>query len=342
MREAISVAAVHRPHPNPRVGALVFDRSGAEVGRGAHIAAGRPHAEAVALEQAGTEAEGGTLVVTLEPHDHHGRTPPCTEAIIRSRIASVVVGAIDPDSRVAGRGVERLERAGIDVETGVEVAACEALDPGYFHHRRTGRARLVLKTASTLDGQTAAMDGTSQWITGEQARRDAHRLRAAADAVMVGAGTLLADDPLLTVRIDGASHQPRPVVVAGTRPLPVGARLWDRNPIVASPIPLVGVEDVIVAPGVSGRVDLGELLRRLPDHGILDVLAEGGAGLSAALWEANLVDAGVSYLAPLVAGGVGRAMFDRPFPSLDSARSIRILSFERVGDDLRVEWEPTD
>lgn len=340
MRQAIELASVHHPHPNPRVGAVVFDRHGEVVGRGAHVAAGMPHAEAVALADAGTRAAGGTLVVTLEPHDHQGRTPPCTEAIITAGLARVVIGVEDPDVRVHGRGVERLKSAGIEVDIGVESAACEALDPGYFHHRRTGRARTVLKTASTLDGQTAAADGSSKWITGEEARRDGHRLRADADAVMVGAGTVLADDPQLNARIEDVERQPRPVVIVGTRALPATARIWERDPIIAAPIPLMGVDQLIVAPGSSGRVDLGTVLETLPGFGILDVLIEGGAGLAAALWEEGLVDAGVSYLAPRLAGGVGRAMFDRPFTTLDEARPISVTAIDTVGDDLRLTWVP--
>lgn len=342
MLDAIELAIAHRPHPNPRVGAVVLDPSGTRVGVGAHVSAGTPHAEVIALEQAGRQANGGTLVVTLEPHDHHGRTPPCTEAVIRAGIRRVVVGAIDPDPRVRGRGVERLRAAGIEVETGVEADAVEHADPGYFHHRTTGRARVILKTASTLDGQTAAMDGSSQWITGEMARSDAHLLRGSVDAVMVGAGTVLADDPLLSVRVGSIPRQPRPVIVAGRRRLPADLRLWGRDPIVASPIPLRDVDNLIIAPGKTGRVDLAELLRTLPEHGILDVLVEGGPGLAGSLWEAGLVDAGVSFLASMVAGGVGGPMFDREFPTLHAARPVDITGVKQIGDDVRIDWTPRD
>ncbi len=341
MRAALEAAVLHRPHPNPRVGAVVFDAEDRQISVGAHVESGRPHAEAIAIEAAGERAVGGTLVVTLEPHDHQGRTPPCTEAVIRSGISRVVVGAIDPDQRVRGRGIARLRSAGIDVEFGVLSDEVEAADPGYFHHRRTGRARVTLKSASTLDGQTAAIDATSQWITGTEARADAHLLRAEHDAVMVGAGTVLADDPALTVRVGDPVRQPRPVVIAGTRPLPAGATLWTRSPLVASAVPLPGVQHQIVAPGRSGRVDLVEVLRRLPEHGILDVLAEGGAGLAAGLWDADVVDAGVTYLAAKLAGGVGRSVFDRPFPTLAESRPITIDSVVAVGDDLRVDWRPS-
>lgn len=338
MLDALELARVHRPHPNPSVGAIVFDADGRRVGQGAHVAPGTPHAEARALAEAGDSARGGTLVVTLEPHDHHGRTPPCTQAIIEAGIHAVVVGALDPDSRVDGRGVARLRAAGIDVESGIATAEVEASDPGYFHHRRTGRARTVLKTASTLDGQTAAMDGTSKWLTGEDARRDAHSLRALADAVMVGAGTVLADDPRLDVRTGVTTPQPRPVVVAGTRSLPANARVWARAPIIVSPVPLVGVEDVLVTPGNTGRVDLRAALQRLPDWGILEILVEGGAGLAGSLLEDGLIDGGVSYLAARLAGGVGRSMFDREFSNVDCSLSIEIASVRSIGPDIRVDW----
>ncbi|MGH8875215.1 MAG: bifunctional diaminohydroxyphosphoribosylaminopyrimidine deaminase/5-amino-6-(5-phosphoribosylamino)uracil reductase RibD, partial [Acidimicrobiia bacterium] len=225
MRRAIDLARPNRTHPNPRVGAVVVAPDGTVVGEGAHPGAGLPHAEALALAAAGDAAAGATLYVTLEPCGHHGRTPPCTETVVASGVRRVVVGVTDPDPRVAGAGLARLRATGLEVTVGVLEAEVEALDPAYFHHRRTGLPLVTLKAAITLDGQAAAQDGTSQWITGPEARADAHRLRAEADALMVGAGTLRVDDPLLTVRLDGyEGPQPVPVVVAGRRPLPASAR----------------------------------------------------------------------------------------------------------------------
>ena len=208
MRTAIEAALDANPHPNPRVGSIVLDSSGSVVGRGIHHDAGEPHSEQAALAEAGQAARGGTLIVTLEPCNHHGRTPPCTEAILDAGVARVVIGAIDPDTRVAGGGVERLREAGIEVTLGLLADEVEQMDPAYFHHRRTGRPRVTLKAAMTLDGQVAARDGSSQWITSPEAREDGHRLRAEADAVMVGAGTVLADDPELTVRLPGYDRTP--------------------------------------------------------------------------------------------------------------------------------------
>lgn len=341
MAEAVELASGHRPHPNPRVGATIVDSRGAVVGRGAHERPGTPHAEVLALAEAGPAAAGATLYVTLEPCAHHGRTPPCTEAILASGVVSVVVAVIDPDERVAGAGIARLRQAGVDVEVGVGADLAEALDPGYFHHRRTGRSRVIHKAALTLDGQIAAVDGTSQWVTSEEARRDAHRLRASVDAVMVGAGTLFVDDPRLDVRLEGyEGPQPRPVIVAGTRPLPPRAAIWDRDPLVVAAAPLSAPGEVVIVPGRGGAVDLASALVATGEAGLLDVLVEGGAGISASLWEGGLVDAGVWYLAGKVAGGIGRGVFDRPFAGIADARVVEMTGVTRIGPDLRVEWRP--
>jgi len=341
MLRAIELARPHRPHPNPRVGAVVVGPDGRIVAEGAHEAPGLAHAEAVALARAGAEARGATLVVTLEPCTHTGRTPPCVDAIIDAGVARVVVGAFDPDPRVSGGGVRRLREAGVAVIEEVLADDCEALDPAYFHHRRTGRPRITLKTASTLDGQTAAADGTSQWLTGPEARADAHRLRADVDAVVVGAGTLRADDPRLDVRLEGyEGPQPVPVVIAGRNPLPDDARLWERDPLIVTTEPHDRGRPVVVPTGEGGLPDLVAAVRALGDRGLLDLLIEGGPTLAKALWERRLVDRGVTYLAAKVAGGRGRGFFAGPFPTLAHARRIHIRDVRRVGDDLRVEWVP--
>jgi len=336
MLEAIALAADAMPRPNPRVGSVVLDAGGNVVGRGFHRGPGTPHAEVVALGEAGEQAAGGTVVATLEPCDHHGRTPPCTEAIIRSKAARVVIGAVDPDRRVSGSGIEVLEGAGLEVITGVESEAAEALDPGYFHHRRTGLPLVTLKVASTLDGQVAAADGTSKWITSEEARLDGHILRSRSDAVLVGAGTVIADDPGLDVRIDGYDgHQPRPVVVAGNRPLPAGAKVIRRGAIVFRPAVADLPGEAISLPGPGG-VDLGAMLRHLGDSGVVDLMVEGGPTLAAALLGAGLVDRIVLYLAAGLGGGTGRPAFAGTFATLSDAVPLEITSISRVGPDLRV------
>ncbi len=325
-----------------------MNAEGAILAEGAHEGPGMPHAERVALDRAPGLSIGSTMVVTLEPCNHHGRTPPCTEALIDAGVTRVVVGLVDPDERVSGQGIERLLQAGVVVDvvdpTESLVSELDALDPGYLHHRRTGRARVVLKLASTLDGQTGAADGTSQWITGEDARRDAHELRASSDAVVIGAGTLIEDDPRLDVRLgDHRGFQPRPVIVAGRRELPSDAQIWSRNPIVvAIDERQIPTGDLMVVGGTDSGVDLEAMLRRLPGLGVLDLLVEGGATLASSLWANGLVDCGVTYLGSTIAGGVGRGQFQTTFETLADAQSVTITDVVRVGADLRIDWEPIE
>jgi diaminohydroxyphosphoribosylaminopyrimidine deaminase / 5-amino-6-(5-phosphoribosylamino)uracil reductase len=338
MRQAIVVGSRHSPHPNPRVGA-VLALDGRILASHGHVAPGEVHAERGLIDAVGVIPDGAVLVVTLEPCAHSGRTPPCVDAIIEAGIGTVVVGVVDPDPRVAGRGIARLRSEGIEVVVGVEADAVEESDPGYFHHRRTGFPLVTLKHASTLDGQIAAADGTSQWITGETARTDAHRLRATHDAVLVGAGTVRADDPRLDVRLAGyEGPQPRAVVVAGSRPLPSDLFVWQRDPIVlaSDEVDLPGFE--VIHAGTGGVVDFRRGLRSLAERGILSVLVEGGAGVSAALWNADLIDRGVQYIGAKLAGGTGRGAFDRVFPTLASAIDVELTSVVNLGGDLRIDW----
>ncbi len=338
MRRALDLTVGTRPHPNPAVGALVLSPGGEVLAEAAHLGPGHTHAEALAVGLAGEGARHGTVVVTLEPCVHQGRTPPCTRVLIEAGVARVVVGAVDPDARVSGRGIAALRDAGIEVEAGVLADHIEAGDPGYFHHRRTGRPRVTWKAALTLDGQAAADDGTSQWITSPQAREDAHRLRAAADAVLVGAGTVLADDPRLSVRLPGYDGlQPPAVVVAGRRPLPPDAAIFARKTIVYSPLPIEVPAEVVVLPG-NGGVDLAGMLSDLAERGHLDLLLEGGPTLAAALLKRRLVDRGVFYYGPLVAGGQGRGALTGAFVTLGDARPVSFADFRAVGPDLRVEF----
>ena len=342
MERAIALSSVERPHPNPRVGAILLDATGAVIATGAHRAPGHPHAERVALDSLGAEVpDGSTMVVTLEPCNHTGRTSPCTDAIIDAGIRRVVVGAIDPDGRVTGTGVARLREAGVEVVTGVLADEVEAADPAYFHHRRTGRARVTVKTASTLDGQTAALDGTSQWITSVRARADGQLLRSEMDAVMVGAGTLRSDDPALTVRIDGYSGpQPFAVVVAGNEDLPANAQIWDRpgTVVVSTTQRDVPAEVKIVDGGVDGYPDPVAVAVALGDLGILNVLLEGGSRLLGSFWSAGVVDAGISYYGANLAGGTGLPMFSGVWSTLGEATHVEILSASVIGGDVRVAW----
>lgn len=340
MERALRLAAAEHPHPNPRVGAIVVDSAGLTAGRGAHAARGAPHAEAIALAEAGERARNGTLIVTLEPCAHQGLTPACTDALLEAGVARVIVGAIDPDGRVAGRGIAALDDAGIAVVVGVPGVDAEAVDRGYFHHRRTGRPLVTVKMASTLDGQAAAGDGSSRWITSPEARRDAHVLRSRADAILIGAGTVLADDPELTVRLDGyRGDQPRPVLVAGDRPVPAAAKVLARHPLIYATRALDLPGEVIVLPGEFG-VDLEAMLDDLGKRDVVDLLVEGGPTIVGALLRSGLVDRFVFYLGAALAGGRGMGPVGGEFGSVTDLREVAITGVTRVGPDLRVDAEP--
>jgi diaminohydroxyphosphoribosylaminopyrimidine deaminase/5-amino-6-(5-phosphoribosylamino)uracil reductase len=320
MRDALDLTRSTYPHPNPRVAAIIIDQNGRRVASGVHQQAGQAHAERLAID--GRTFAGHTMVVTLEPCNHTGSTPPCTEAIIDAGIAKVIIGAVDPDTRVAGDGIARLTEAGVDVTVGTQSELIEANDPAYFHHRRTGRARITLKLASTLDGQTAAADGTSQWITGPEARKDVHKLRAEHDAVLVGSGTARIDDPALTVRLpDWSGPQPRPVLIVGARELPEGLAVAERDPVVYRS---------------AGGVDLQHVAEDLPNRGILSVLVEGGPSIAASLLRAGLVDELVWYFGSKIAGGSGMPAFADSFATLSDATDITVRSVTQLGPDIKV------
>jgi diaminohydroxyphosphoribosylaminopyrimidine deaminase/5-amino-6-(5-phosphoribosylamino)uracil reductase len=345
MAKAIALASEQNPHPNPRVGAVILGADGNQIGAGAHVGPGLPHAERLAIADAGTVPSGATLVVTLEPCNHTGRTPPCTEAILDAGIGHVVIGALDPDAKVDGRGIERLRSRGVEVEvldpTSDLAKAAIELDPGYFHHRTHGIPQVILKLAATLDGQIAAADGTSQWITGPGMRNRVHEWRASSDAVMVGAGTIIADDPRLDVRLDGyRGRQPRPVVVAGSRPLPASAAIWNREPLVLSnrPIDVPAGELEVITGGPGDRVDLRRALEALGDHGLLRVFVEGGAGIASTLIRSDLVDIGVLHLGGKFGLGVGTPLFDGVFDTIDAAMDVEIESVEILEGDLEIRW----
>ncbi|MCL1599757.1 MAG: bifunctional diaminohydroxyphosphoribosylaminopyrimidine deaminase/5-amino-6-(5-phosphoribosylamino)uracil reductase RibD [Actinomycetia bacterium] len=323
MHRALQATAGTLPHPNPRVGAVIVNPQGEVLSVAAHEGPGTPHAERLALEGL-DDVTGHTLVVTLEPCNHHGRTPPCTDAIIEAGISRVIVGTRDPDPQVRGRGIERLQDAGIDVIESALSGIVEANDPVYFANRRAGTPFVTLKLAMTLDGQIAAADGTSRWISGPQARSDAHRLRAAHDAVLVGAGTLRSDDPQLTVRLEGYDGpQPRPVILKGHSELPTQAHLYERNPL------------VIQGTGASGA-DVDEVLDQLAVAGIRSVLIEGGARIARSFLESGAVDDLVVYIGAKLAAGTGRPAIDGVFATITDAIALEITDVRTVGSDVRI------
>lgn len=322
MRSALALArrGLGSTWPNPSVGCVIV-RDGRVVGRGTTAPFGRPHAEPQALAMAGALARGATAYVTLEPCCFHGRTPPCTEALIEAGIARVVIATCDPDPRVNGAGVRRLREAGITVEYGVLEDEAETVAEGLFHRIRLGRPMVTLKLASTLDGRIATKDGQSQWITGEAARRAGHALRGRHDAVMVGIGTAMADDPDLSCRIPGFKPVPMVRVVAdGHLRLRLLSRLvvtaretptWviardDADATRAAALADLGVE-VVRVPGGEAGVDLAAGLAALAGRGVTRLLVEGGAQLAAALLRADLVDRLAWFHAPAVMGGDGYA-----------------------------------
>jgi diaminohydroxyphosphoribosylaminopyrimidine deaminase/5-amino-6-(5-phosphoribosylamino)uracil reductase len=305
--------------PNPAVGCVVV-RHGRIVGRGWTQPGGRPHAEMEALARAGGDALGSSAYVSLEPCAHYGRTPPCTMALLHGGVRRVVVAAHDPDPRVDGKGIAQLRQAGVEVEVGVLGAEAEALNEGFFSRIRRGRPLVTLKFASSLDGRIATRAGASQWITGEAARARAHLLRASHDAIMVGSGTALADDPALTCRLPGLEpRSPLRVVLdgrlrlgtssklaAGAREVPTWLVTSEQAPATrARALERAGVRLLRLAAGPDGRLDLARVLAKLAHEGLSRVLVEGGAELAGALLRARLVDRLVWFQAPLVIGGDG-------------------------------------
>lgn len=342
MLRAIELAAQWpHTHPNPRVGAVVVSDIGEVVGEGWHRGPGSDHAEAVALAQAGESSRGSTVYVTLEPCSHHARTPPCADALIAAGVSTVVVGAVDPDERVSGKGIDRLGDAGIEVIHEVRGEEARGVDPAYFQHRQTGMPLVTVKWAMTLDGSVAADDGTSQWITGEEARHDAHRVRSRVDAVVVGAGTLREDDPLLDVRLEGYDGpQPRPVVIAGRTPLPTNARLWRRDPLIVS---TTGREipsgELLEIPGPDYLPNPVESCRALADRGMLHLLLEGGPNVIRSWWGAGIIDEGLVYVGARVGGGGGRSPMAGMFATISAATDVEFKDVRSVGDDVAIAFE---
>jgi diaminohydroxyphosphoribosylaminopyrimidine deaminase / 5-amino-6-(5-phosphoribosylamino)uracil reductase len=353
MRMALRLAArgQGRTSPNPMVGAVVV-KGGELVGTGWHRTAGKEHAETAALDQASDKAAGATLYVNLEPCSHHGRTPPCTDALIKAGVTKVVASSLDPDRKVSGSGKAALEAAGIEVEIGVMEKEARQLNQAYFVHRIHHRPFVTYKCALSLDGRTAAADGSSQWITGPDARQDVQKLRATEDAICAGVGTVLADNPRLTVRPrKPKSHRLRVVVDSQARtPLNSNVLSSEAPTVVVTALSIhdpravalaeAGVQ-VLSAPGPDGQVSLPTMLEWLADQGVLSLLLEGGATLAAAFLEQGLIDKYVMYLAPKLIGGGGPGMFEGwTAPSIGDAATMRVEEVRKIGSDIRVVAYP--
>ncbi len=354
MRRALELGAraEGRTRPNPAVGALVVADSGI-VGEGFHPAAGQPHAEIFALQSAGAQAVGADLYVTLEPCSHQGRTGPCTEAIIAAGIKRVFVGIQDPNPQVAGAGIHRLRAAGVQVEVGFCEADCRRLIAPFAKHVTTGLPFVILKSAVTLDGQTATASGDSQWISNSQSREEVHRLRDRVDAIMVGVGTVLKDDPKLTTRLPGGHDALRVVVDSNLRTPPGAALLHLDSPsdTLLAHIATVSGErrQRLAAQGAvlletaerEGRVDLQDLLAQLGRRGVQSILLEGGAQLNASFLKADLIDRMMVFVAPKVVGGSGGygIFAGEGVRRLTDSTQLVDIRLSRFGDDVCIEGE---
>lgn len=359
MARALELAArgLYSTDPNPRVGCVLV-RDGRTVGEGWHERAGEAHAEVAALRAAGAAARGATAYVTLEPCRHHGRTPPCVDALLAAGVARVVAAMEDPDPRNAGAGLAALRAAGVRVESGVLAAQAEALNPGFVMRHRQGRPYVRCKMAMTLDGRTATAAGESRWITGAAARRDVQRLRARSSAIMTGIGTVLADDPSLTVRLDelalekgqtAPALQPLRVVLDSALRMPEDARLLTQpgktliaTAASASSQRLAGPEvEVFSCPGADGRVDARALLAVLARREVNELLLEAGSILSGAMLRERLVDELVIYVAPKLLGDAARGLFTLPgLDRLAQAPTLEIADVRAVGGDWRIVARP--
>jgi diaminohydroxyphosphoribosylaminopyrimidine deaminase/5-amino-6-(5-phosphoribosylamino)uracil reductase len=356
MTRALQLAARarRRTAPNPWVGCVIV-ADGAVVGEGATQPPGGAHAEVDALQMAGERARGATAYVTLEPCAHRGRTGPCADALVAAGIARVVAAIEDPDPRVAGTGLARLREAGVAVDSGTGASAATALLAPYLHQRRTGRPYVVAKVATSLDGKVAAADGSSQWITSEQSRHDAHELRADSQAVAIGSGTALADHPALTVRgVEIAPERaPLRVVLDGRGRVPASGPLFDTAlaptlvvttehapPSAADAWTAAGAKVAVVPAGAGGGVDLPETIALLGREGVLQVLVEGGGTLLGALLAGGYADRLVTYVAPILLGERGRSGYALPGPdTLVDATRARLVDVVRMGPDVRMAFD---
>ena len=347
MARALQLAArgMETTTPNPRVGSVIV-RDGVVVGEGWHRKAGELHAEALALQAAGPRARGATAYVSLEPCSHHGRTPPCADALIGAGVARVVAAMKDPDPRVAGEGIGRLNAAGIVTEVGLLEAEARELNVGFVSRMTRGRPWVRVKMATSLDGKTALANGVSQWITGPAARRDGHRWRARSCAVVTGIGTLKDDDPRLTVRDVPAERQPLRVVVDSRLRIGLDAKILEGGGVIvatatddaakARALEAAGA-DVWVLPDANGKVELAALARRLAEHGANEVLVEAGINLHSALIAADVVDELVIYLAPHLLGDAARGMVRLPgIERMDQRVDLQVRDVRSFGPDLRL------
>jgi len=363
MTQALRLAAqgLYTTQPNPRVGCVIV-KDQQLVGEGAHLKAGEAHAEVFALREAGAAAKGATAYVTLEPCNHHGRTPPCVDALIAAGVARVVVAMQDPNPLVAGQGIKRLQAHGVEVVSGLMQAEAIALNPGFIARMTRALPYVRCKVAASLDGRTALKNGLSQWITGEAARLDVQHWRAQSCAIITGSGTLLADNPSMTVRLPHMLRQPLRVIVDSRLQTPPDCQMLSANMLPASPVLIAYASDaqhkiaaltaagaeLLYLPDVetpntasSGRVDLRALLHQLAARGVNEVWVEAGQGLNGALLAAGLIDEFVFYYAPKLMGSAAHAMFAMPeLTNMQQLTELQILDLRQFGPDIRLRAKP--
>ena len=356
MRLALSLAeeARGRTSPNPMVGAVIV-RNGEIVGRGYHRKAGTPHAEIHAIADAGEQARNATIYVSLEPCSHYGRTGPCTQAIIQAGLSRVVMAMMDPNPEVSGRGKAALEAHGIQVQTGVLESQARKLNEAYIKYITTRQPFVILKTAMSMDGKIATAAGKSKWITSESSRRIVHQIRDEVDAIMVGIGTVIHDDPSLTARLpDGRGHDPVRIILDSRGRMPLEAKVLHldsaaRTIVAVTPgasqkkvSQLKQLAEVLVIPEQNGRIDLQALMQELGQMEITSVLLEGGAEVNASALKAGIVDKVLVFIAPMLIGGS-----EAPGPvggpgieELSEAVSLTDISLERIGEDVLITGKP--
>ncbi|AZC25804.1 bifunctional diaminohydroxyphosphoribosylaminopyrimidine deaminase/5-amino-6-(5-phosphoribosylamino)uracil reductase RibD [Pseudomonas sessilinigenes] len=357
MARALELArkGLYTTHPNPRVGCIIV-RDGEVVGEGWHVRAGEPHAEVHALRAAGEKARGATAYVTLEPCSHHGRTPPCADALVGAGVARVVAAMQDPNPQVAGRGMRRLAEAGIAVQSGVLESEARAINKGFLKRMEHGLPYVRVKLAMSLDGRTAMDSGESQWITGAAARSAVQRLRAESSVVLTGADTVLADDARLTVRAAELGLDPEQTALAMSRPplrvlvdgrlrVPLGAPFFKAGPALVATCAAVEEQhangpECLNVPGADGQVDLRRLLQELAARGVNEVLVEAGPRLAGAFARQGLVDEYQIFVAGKFLGSTARPLLDWPLARMSEAPLLKIIEMRAVGDDWRVTAIP--
>ena len=345
----LAVRGLETTHPNPRVG-CVITRKGQVVGKGWHQKTGEAHAEINALQEAGDKAEGGTAYITLEPCSHIGRTPPCVEALIRAKVARVIFAIGDPNPDVNGNGLQRLQQAGIEVQSGLMAEQAEELNQGFLKRMRQGRPWVRIKLAQSMDGHIALENGSSQWISGAESRADVQNWRARSDAILTGVGTVLADDPSLNVRNNKEARQPARIIVDSQWRTPVEALLLT----LPGPVLIAGLDekpvpgalresgaDCVGFPSIEGRVDLKALLHELARREFNEIQVEAGATLCGSLIQQGLVDELLIYQAPIILGGAAVSPFALPIlDNMDDRVHLEWVDSRRIGKDLRLRLKP--